>query len=98
MLQGVGAVRESTTYQAILQEGRQEGREEGWRDGWRAGWREGRREDRVEVILRLGSQRFGGPDARTRESIEQVASLEQLTRWTDRLLTVESWEELIGRA
>jgi len=79
LLQGVSAMRESSTYQAILQEGREEGRLRVAR----------------EWLLKLGSNRFGEPDARGRETIEEAASIEQLDQWRERLLIVESWEELL---
>ena len=47
-------MRDSLTYQAILEEGRPEGRAEG------------RVDEARELLLELGTGRFGPPDARTR--------------------------------
>ena len=73
-------MKESTTYQAILEEGRAEGRAEGERRG----------------LLLLGSQRLGPPDATTRSALNAIDSVERLERMLERLLKVESWEELLA--
>jgi predicted transposase YdaD len=84
LLQGVRAMRESSTYQAILQEGREEGREEG-------SIAEARR-----LLLLLGTRRFGAPRPEVAVEIDQTVSLERLEELIQRLLEVESWEQLLG--
>lgn len=92
LLQGVSRMRESSTYQAILQEGREEGREEGRAEGETQGQlREARR-----VILRIGERRLGPPPADAADllgAIDDLAALEQLV---DRALTASAWSELLA--
>jgi predicted transposase YdaD len=80
LLHGVRAMKESTTYQAILDEGRGEGRVE-----------EARR-----LLLLLGSERFGPPDARVQAALDAMDAVEPLERLSQHLLKVESWEELLA--
>jgi hypothetical protein len=44
----------------------------------------------------LGEKRFGAPDATTLEAVESIDDLDRLRRITDRLLDVESWQELLA--
>ena len=80
LLQGVRNMRESVTYQEILKEGEAKGRAEGERD----------------VILLQGRKRFGAPDAKTVAALEAIAERETLERLAERLLEVESWNELLA--
>ena len=77
-------MKESSTYQAILQEGRDEGEAKGEARGER------------NFLLRVGAKRFGDPDDQTLSTINALSSLEQLDQLSDRLLEVESWAELLG--
>ncbi len=79
LLRGVRNMRESTTYQAILEEGRAEGRAD-----------EARR-----IVLRQGRLKFGPPDRRARAALERITDVEQLEQLTDRVLAATSWEELL---
>ncbi len=74
------AMRESVTFQAILEEGREEG-----------SVRELHR-----VILRQGRVRFGEADEATRQQIEAMRDIERLEDLTERLLIVSSWDELMA--
>ncbi|MDX1932324.1 MAG: hypothetical protein SFU56_06945 [Capsulimonadales bacterium] len=87
LLQGVRRMKESVTYQAILEEGRLEGRLEGRR--------EGRLEEARRLLLLFGSQRLGPVPATIRESIERIDSPESLEALVHRLMAVESWSELL---
>jgi predicted transposase YdaD len=84
LLQGVQAMRESTTYQAILEEGRLEGLSEG------------RLEGEKRLLALMGGEKFGPPDARTREKIDALQSIERIEELTRRLLHVERWEDLFS--
>jgi hypothetical protein len=75
-------VRESSTYQAILAEGREEGLEAGRRD-------EARR-----TLLRLGTRRLGPPDATLVARLDRIDDLAVLERLTDDALTASSWADL----
>ncbi len=48
------------------------------------------------IILRQGSKRFGPPDARTQAALDAIVSREQLEELAERLLEVESWNELLA--
>lgn len=80
LFQGVRIMRDSSTYQAAVAEGRAEGRTE-----------EGKR-----VLLLLGGQRFGSPDARTRRALTGLADLARIERMTERLLQASSWDDLLA--
>ena len=55
----------------------------------------GRAEEARNLILRLGAKRFGQPDAQMQATIDAVTSVEQLEQLAERLLEVESWQELL---
>jgi predicted transposase YdaD len=78
----VRGMKESSTYQAIVAEGRVEGRVEGAR----------------AVLLVQGTDRFGPPDAATRKAINAIGDLQQLQQLARKLLTAETWGELLGTA
>ena len=64
-------MRESTTYQAILREGRQEGKVEG----------------EQELLLRQGTKRFGEPDAATIAALEAIQDIDRLGALANGFLT-----------
>ena len=86
LLEGVQNMKESTTYQAILREGRNEGLIEG-----RVG-------EAQRLLLRLGEIRFGPPEEATRAAIEAIRDLDRLERMSDRVLdvTIGEWDELLS--
>lgn len=88
LLKGVRGMEESVTYQAILEEGAARGEAKGKAIGKVEGER--------NLLLRLGTQRFGAPDASTRAALEAITSVERLEALGDRLLKVENWAELLG--
>src|SRR6185295_30169 len=71
LLRGVTGMRESSTYQAILEEGREEGRVEGAR----------------RLLLRLGTRKLGPPDLSAEASLARIDDLDVLERLSDDLLT-----------
>jgi predicted transposase YdaD len=77
-------MRDSLTYQAILEEGREEGREEGQVRGER------------RLLLRLGTARFGQPDAVAQSRLDTIADIVEIERLAERMLTVSSWSELLA--
>ncbi len=85
-------LKDSTTYMATLEEGIQkgiqQGREEGKQEG---GLEEGRR-----VLLRLGQKRLGAASSDVLQRIEAIADVELIESLIDRVLDVESWNELLG--
>jgi predicted transposase YdaD len=81
LLKGMQDMRESTTYQAILEEGREEGRIE-----------EARR-----FLLRLGTKQLGPPAATTVAALEQVQDLSRFEALADRILDadIHGWDDLL---
>ncbi len=84
LLQGVRAMRESVTYQAILEE------------GMKMGEYAFRLQEARALLFRLGEKRFGPPDSAIRQAVESIDSLVQMEHLNERILDVESWLELIG--
>jgi hypothetical protein len=84
LFRGVMSMKESSTYQAILEEGRNEGRTEG-------------AVSEAKKVLRLqGDPVFGAPDARTAALIDRLSDLAQLEEVLTRVRTANSWQELLG--
>lgn len=84
MMPGIRNMRDSLTYQAILEEGRAEGREEGQVRG------------EQRLLMRLGTARLGQPDALTRSQLESITDIAEIERLGERMLTVSSWSELLA--
>jgi predicted transposase YdaD len=84
LFQGARAMRDSDTYQAILDEGREEG------------WSKGRVDGLQRALLRLGRKRFGEPDQETRQTISDIQDPARLEVLTERLLDVTTWDELLA--
>jgi hypothetical protein len=76
-------MKESSMYQATLEEGRSEGRSEG------------RIAEARRLLLFVGTVRFGPPDEPTGAAIEGTNSIELLEGLFIRLLNVSSWHELL---
>ncbi len=89
LLEGVGTMHESTTYHAILREGRIEGRNEGLIEGTVRGEQRG--------LLILGEIRFGTPDESIRKAVESIRDLEHLERLIRRVMdsNIHDWERLL---
>lgn len=79
-------MKDSVTYQAIVEEGLAEGRAEGRAEGLKA---------MREVLLEMGTSQFGKPDRKTAKLIDSIDELGQLKRLTERILDVEDWKELL---
>jgi predicted transposase YdaD len=77
------------------QQGLALGNKEGRQEGWREGQREGRREGEAAVLLRLIERKFGPPSESVRERIVQ-ADAETLLEWSERTLTADSLEAVLG--
>ncbi len=86
LLEGVHAMQESTTYQAILSEGRKEGLVEGHITGER------------QVLIRLGTKKFGPPDTAILAAIEAIRDVDRLEALSERMLDsdVRDWNSLLG--
>ncbi len=77
-------MRESSTYQAILAEGRSEG------------IAQGAVAEARKVLRLLGDAAFGPPDARTAAAIERIEDLSRLEEMLGRVRTARTWQELFG--
>ena len=86
-----------------LQEGRQEGRQEGLKQGLQEGRQEGRQEGlkqglqegRQTLLKDLIEHKFGRVDPELENRLEQ-ASMEDLLRWSRRMLTATTLEEILS--
>jgi len=88
ILRGVRGMKESSTYQAIWEEGKTVGLLEGRQ--------EGKAEEALRLLLLFGSKRLGEPSERVLSSLHSITSLERLEKLAGRLMEVESWSELLA--
>jgi predicted transposase YdaD len=93
LLEGVLDMQESTTYQAILREGRQEGLVEGRNEGLIEGRITGER----QLLIRQGTKKFGNPDIAILDAIEAIRDVERLEALGERMLDpdVRDWSALL---
>jgi predicted transposase YdaD len=82
LFRGVTTMEESSTYQYIVSKGVAKGRVEGEK----------------RLLLLMGRERLGPPDAETERAIEAITGIEQLEQLARRLMYVSSWEELLATA
>jgi predicted transposase YdaD len=92
LFRGIPAMRESDTYQAILEEGFERGVERGRDEGRDEGMILGAR----RLLLTVGTPRFGEPDAATRQRIEAETSFARLEEWLSHTGSAEAWSDLPG--
>jgi hypothetical protein len=79
-------MRESSTFMAILDEGRDEGRVQG------------RVDEARKIILRQGPHRLGEPGAIVLTTLAGIEDIDRLEAMCDRMLQAASWEELLGNS
>lgn len=79
-------LEQTATYQRIIRKGRAEGEAQGRAAGLAEGLR--------QTLLGLGAKKFGPPSRATRARIAAAGS-DPLNRWTQRLLTADTWGELV---
>lgn len=79
-LQQVRAMTESTTYQAILEEGA----------------KKGKTIEAKRILLRQGHKRFGSPSPQVVAEIEAISNVDRIEQLAERLLDAKSWDELLG--
>jgi hypothetical protein len=75
----------SSTYQAILEEGRAEG------------LAEVRAEEARRILKRLGTRRFGIPDAEVDSAIHALTDLAVLEGMIDQIAEASSWNQLLAK-
>lgn len=84
-------MRESTSYQAILEEGRDEGRTEGRTQGRT----EGQLIEARRLVTRVAAKRLGPAPATAQSTLDAVDTLDTLEKMVDRVFEVETWDELL---
>ena len=85
LLRGVMDMKESVTYQAILEEGEEKGE------------KKGRVKEVHKLLLRQGEVRFGtAPGAKAEKALSTLTDLDLLEALAVKLLSARSWEELLG--
>ncbi len=84
LLQGVSAMKESVTYQAILKEGLEEG------------ITEGSIQEARKILLLQGRSQFGEPSAEELAAVNAMTDVQKLEKLTVRLLRASSWQDLLG--
>jgi Domain of unknown function (DUF4351) len=82
LLQGKHYMRESSTYQAILREGKAEGKAE----------------EAKTILLRLGRKHLGPPAPAFESSVQAMTDVEKIENLTERLFDVSSWDELLAES
>lgn len=87
LFQGVGKMRDSTTYQAILDEGRAE--------GLTKGRVEGEVKEARKVLLRLGRKHLGEPSSTTEAAVQAIHDVDHLELLIERVMEVANWQELL---
>jgi hypothetical protein len=97
VLQGVIAMEESVTYQAIIAKGKHEGVQEGRLEGLQTGREEGRVGEARKILLLQGRDRLGEPDASTRAALESVTDVQRVEQWILSLNKAGSWQELLAQ-
>ena len=80
LLRGVHKMKESVTYQAIVEEGVEKGR----------------LEEARQMLLDVGTERLGEASEEIAQAIGHIADLERLRRLRRRLLHVATWEEILS--
>jgi len=87
-LQGVVTMKESVTYQAII--------EEGMAEGLAKGLAKGEIDEARKILLLQGRSRFGEPSPEVVAAVHAVTEVQKLEELTVRLLQAASWQELLG--
>jgi hypothetical protein len=88
LLRGVVNMKESVTYQAIL--------EEGEAIGVAKGEAKGKAAEARKMLLLMGRDRFGEPSAKIAALLDAVTDLVRLEALMIRVLHAKTWEELLG--
>lgn len=88
LLHGVRAMKESVTYQAIVEEGVQKGLQKGLQKG--------KLQEARQILLKIGAARFDGPpNAEQLQELEAITEVGHLENLAVRVLHVSNWSELL---
>jgi predicted transposase YdaD len=88
-------MKESVTYQAILEEWREEGRQKAFEEGYKQGYQEGRIEEAQRILLFQGTALFGKPSVKVRRVLAGITDLELLESLLLRVIQVSIWTDLL---
>jgi predicted transposase YdaD len=91
LMEGVMELKESKTYQSVLEEGHREGLARGLFEG-RV---EGSCDEARRILLRLGVKRLGEPSSDQQATLQQVLNLDEIEAYIDRVSSTESWADLL---
>ena len=91
-------LRDSSTYQLIVEEGMAQGIAKGMAQGMAQGKAEGKAEGFRTMLLQIGSRRFGSPSAAAQKSLGAIDDIARLHRMGERVLDVANWQELLDTA
>ncbi|HEV3237256.1 MAG TPA: hypothetical protein VGZ25_09730 [Gemmataceae bacterium] len=95
LLQGVRAMEESVTYQAILEKGMERGFEKGIEKGIEKGESQGIVKGERSLLLLQAIKRFGEPTPSERAILESITEPSRLAELGTRILDVMSWEDFL---
>ena len=91
-LMGKNVLELSSTYQAMMREGIEKGIELGKKQGLEQGREQGLR----TPLLRIGRRRLGEPSTAITDALASISEVERLEALLDRVLEIESWDELLA--
>ncbi len=97
VLKESNVMEESSYYQYIIGKGRTEGRTEGILTGRIEGILTGRAEEARELLVKLGTAKFGAPDDTVLTVLNAITNLDRLESLAVRLLTANSWADLLSQ-
>ncbi|MFO0935345.1 MAG: hypothetical protein U0798_02380 [Gemmataceae bacterium] len=92
--EGATGMKESTTYQAILREGRQEGRQEGRLEGRNEGLNDGQLQGFRESLLNVLNERFGNCPVEIERRIRESVDLTRLQKAIRQAVRIQSPADL----
>lgn len=84
LMQGVRGMKESTTYQMIIEEGEAQG------------IRKGEIKEAKSLLIRLGRRRLGSPSPSVIATLDAIQDLARLEQIAERVVDVSTWDELIA--
>jgi predicted transposase YdaD len=87
-------LRDSSTYQLIVEEGMAKGMEKGMERGMEKGKAAGLR----TMLLQIGARRLGSPATAVQEPLNAIDDIGRLQRMGERVLDVATWQELLDTA
>ena len=85
----------ASVMQTLAERWLEQGRQQGWQRGHQSGRQEGWQKGQAALLLRLIERRFGAPPAALQARIA-AADAETLLLWSERILTADSLEALLG--